>query len=489
MDLSTLQQRLSAIAQARVACVGDVMVDRYVYGEVERISPEAPIPVMTRGHEAVMLGAAGNVARNVAALGASAVLAGVIGDDEPGREARALVDAEARVEGRLVADADRATTVKTRFVASGQQLLRLDSEDREAVGGAAERELAEAAGAAIAETGAVLVSDYAKGAMTPTVVATIREAATRAGVPMIVDPKGRSFAKYGPATLIKPNARELSLTVDLPTGTDEEVKAALAAALEGCEAQAILVTRAGRGMSLAERGRAVRHFRSAPRTVFDVSGAGDTTLAALGVALASGAALEEAVEFAQLAAGVAVGKVGTAVVTPAELIEAEMAARFAPAEAKVVTLQRAEEVVAGWRREGCRIGFTNGCFDILHRGHVAYLAQARAWCDRLVVGVNSDASVRSLKGEGRPVNDLESRALVLAGLAHVDLVAPFDAATPITLIEALRPDVLVKGADYTEAQVVGADVVRRYGGEVRLAPLVEGYSTTAAIGRMTARPQ
>ena len=484
MDLSSLQQRLSRMAEARVACVGDLMIDRYVYGAVDRISPEAPIPVMLQGDEAVMLGAAGNVARNVAALGAMAALAGVVGDDAAAHEALRLIEAEPRLEGHLVPDRGRATTVKTRFVASGQQLLRLDAEDSRALDGRCEDALASAAAAAAEGAGAVLFSDYAKGAATAKVIAAAREAAARAGAPMIVDPKGRSFAKYGAVALVKPNARELSLTVDMPVGTDAEAEAALAAALAGCAAQAILVTRAARGMSLAERGKPVRHFRNAPRTVFDVSGAGDTTLAAVGAALAAGADLPEAVEIALLAAGVVVGKVGTAVVSPAELVEAEMAARFAPAEAKVVGAERALEEVRRWRAEGLRVGFTNGCFDILHRGHVAYLAQARAWSDRLIVAVNSDASVRALKGDGRPVNALESRALVLAGLESVDLVVPFDAQTPLALIEALRPDVLVKGADYTEAEVVGGDVVRRYGGEVRLAPIVEGYSTTAAIARM-----
>jgi D-beta-D-heptose 7-phosphate kinase/D-beta-D-heptose 1-phosphate adenosyltransferase len=223
--------------------------------------------------------------------------------------------------------------------------------------------------------------------------------------------------------------------------------------------------------------------------VFDVSGAGDTTLAALGLALAAGAAVEDAIAFAQLASGVAVGKVGTATVSPEELVEAVISAHMAPAEAKVATPQRMVEEVARWRAKGLRVGFTNGCFDILHKGHVAYLAQARAWCDRLIVGLNSDESVRTLKGEGRPVNDLESRALVLAGLGSVDLVAPFEEDTPVKLIEAARPDVLIKGADYTEDEVVGGDLVKSWGGEVRLAPIVEGYSTTAAIARMSRKAQ
>jgi D-beta-D-heptose 7-phosphate kinase/D-beta-D-heptose 1-phosphate adenosyltransferase len=248
---------------------------------------------------------------------------------------------------------------------------------------------------------------------------------------------------------------------------------------------AVLTTRSEDGMTLVwDAGQSVRHYPAEAAEVFDVSGAGDTAIAALGTGLAAGRSLDEAIGFALLASGVAVGKVGTATVSPDELVEAALAAHMAAAEAKVATGARMVEEVARWRSRGLRVGFTNGCFDILHRGHVAYLAQARSWCDRLIVGVNSDRSVRALKGEGRPVNDLESRALVLAGLASVDLVAPFDEDTPLDLIRAARPDVLVKGADYAESEVVGGDLVRSWGGEVRLAPLIAGYSTTAAIRRM-----
>jgi D-beta-D-heptose 7-phosphate kinase/D-beta-D-heptose 1-phosphate adenosyltransferase len=480
MDLSTLQPLLSAIAGVRIACVGDLMLDRYVYGDVSRISPEAPIPVLRRSSESAMLGAAGNVARNVASLGGEALLVAVAGEDAAADEVRALLAAEPRLHDRLVADPQRPTTVKTRFVAAGQQLLRLDHEQSGALDAGAEEALAERARAAAAEADVVLVSDYAKGGMTSAVVAACRAG----GKPVVVDPKGRDFRRYGPVDLLKPNASELAAAADLPTGTDAEVEAALAVALAGCEAKAILVTRAAAGMSLARRGEPVLHVRARRREVFDVSGAGDTSLAALGLALAAGAPLEQAVELAVLASGVAVEKIGTAVVTPAELVDAELAAHLAPAEAKVATLEDAVEAVARWRARGLRIGFTNGCFDILHRGHVAYLAQARSWCDRLVLGLNTDVSIRRLKGAERPVNDLESRALVLGGLQSVDLVVPFGEDTPLALIEALRPDVLVKGADYREDQVVGGDLVKGWGGEVKLADIVEGHSTTAAIARL-----
>ncbi|UTP37785.1 D-glycero-beta-D-manno-heptose 1-phosphate adenylyltransferase [Phenylobacterium sp. LH3H17] len=480
MDLSTLQQILAALRGARIACVGDLMVDRFVYGEVTRVSPEAPIPVLARQRELVMLGAAGNVARNAAALGGDVRLIGLIGGDAEGHEALRLIEAEPGVEGFVVTDAGRPTTLKTRFVSGGQQLLRVDMETSGPATGDVEQRLLRTIRDVAKDVGVVLISDYGKGVVTDAVIA----AAKASGAVIVVDSKARSFARYGEVDIVKPNAAELAHATDMPTSTNDEIAAALTHALSLCQAKAILVTRSAKGISLAVRGEPVRHFPGVPREVFDASGAGDTTLAALGLAIAAKVPIEDAIQFAMLASGVAVGKAGTAVVTPEELIEASLTAHMAPAEAKIVTPQRMVEEIARWRAKGLKVGFTNGCFDILHRGHVAYLGQARAWCDRLIVGVNSDRSVRALKGEGRPVNELESRAMVLAGLGGVDLVAPFDEDTPMALIEAARPDVLIKGADYSEDDVVGGAFVKSYGGEVRLAEIVEGYSTTEAISRM-----
>lgn len=480
MDLSSLQALLARLHGVRIACVGDVMVDRFVSGEVGRISPEAPIPVLARQSEDVMLGGAGNAARNVASLGGVAALVGLVGDDPAGHEALGLVGAVPGIEGHLVSRRGRRTTTKIRFIAAGQQLLRVDSEEVGGLDAAALGSLAVAVAHACDGAGAVLLSDYAKGVA----VGPVIDACLQAGLPVVVDPKGRNFARYGAVAVIKPNASELAGATDMPTRTDAEVEAALNSAMAACAAGAIVVTRAAHGMSVLVRGGQVRHVRARPREVFDVSGAGDTALAALGLALGAGADLEDAIELAILASGVAVEKVGTAVVTPEELIDAEMGAHSAPMHAKIATIDRVREETARWRARGLKVGFTNGCFDILHRGHVAYLAQARSWCDRLVVGLNSDASVKRLKGEGRPVNDLEARAVVLAGLAGVDLVAPFDEDTPLNLIEAARPDVLIKGSDYTVDKVVGADLVQVWGGEVRLADFVDGWSTTAAIAKM-----
>jgi len=487
MDLSALQQRLDALAGVRIVAVGDLMVDRFVHGEVSRISAEAPIPILARTRESVMLGAAGNVARNVAALGGVAALVGVIGSDGAAHEVTGLVGAESGVEGFLITDASRPTTVKTRFVAAGQQLLRVDSEDTAPAPGEIGQRLARTIRDAARGAGAILISDYGKGVVTAGGITACLEAGQREGALVIVDSKARHFERYGAADLIKPNSAELAYATDLPVGADDEIEAAVARALGMCACKAILVTRGPAGMSLATREGPVRHFSRPPAEVFDASGAGDTALAALGLALASGAPLEVAVELALIASGVVVQKAGTAVVSPDEIVEAELSAHRAPAEAKIAAAGRMASEAARWRERGLKVGFTNGCFDLLHPGHITYLAQARAWCDRLIVGLNTDGSVKALKGPGRPVNDLESRALVLAALASVDLVVPFDDPTPVALIVAARPDVLIKGGDYRIETVVGHDIVSAWGGEVRLTPFVEGHSTTATLRRLAER--
>ena len=480
LDLGALQKLLERVRGLKTACVGDLMLDRYVYGEVNRISPEAPIPVLRTRRTTAMPGGVGNVARNVAALGGVAHLGAVTGEDAAGAELRDLIAAEDRVVDFIARPAGAATIVKTRFVAAGQQLLRLDEE-------AAAAPLDESD--AFSDVSAILLSDYAKGVVGDALIASALKAARETGAPVIVDPKGRDFARYGAVDVIKPNASELAGATGLPVETDAEVEAALAALLAATTAKAIIVTRAGKGMSLARRDGPVRHFPGRAREVFDVSGAGDTVLASLGLALGAGASLETAVQFAILASGVVVGKAGSAVVSTAELIEAELSQHAVAAQAKVTPLDELATEVEAWRRQGLKVGFTNGCFDILHRGHVAYLAQARSWCDRLVVALNTDASVRRLKGEGRPVNDLDSRAVVIGGLSSVDRVTSFDDPTPIALIERLRPDVLIKGSDYTREGVVGGDLVESWGGVVRLAEFKDGYSTTRTIEKMTGSTQ
>lgn len=478
-----------------VAVIGDVMLDRFLYGAAERISPEAPVPVLRIEREQPVPGGAANVARNVAALGGRASLVGLVGNDDAGASLSHLLAQDSRIESRLVADPARPTTVKSRFVSGGQQLLRADREISEPVAGAAEAMLLQQALEAIRAADAVVLSDYAKGTLSETVLARLIAEARREGKPVIADPKSPSLARYRGVDLLTPNRHELAAATRMPCGDDAAVAAAARAVAAATGIETLLVTRGDQGMTLIRQGCAPLHLHTEAREVFDVSGAGDTVVATLALSLAAAIPLPQAAALANLAAGIVVGKRGTAVVSAAEL-EAEAGNRKPEAGAagllasglldsgrKIVDLAAAADRVRDWRASGLRVGFTNGCFDLVHPGHVALLAQARAACDRLVVGLNADASVRRLKGPSRPIQSEPARAVVLASLGSVDLVVPFEEDTPLELIRALRPDLLVKGADYRLEQVVGAELVQSYGGRVLLVPLVEGASTTRTIAR------
>jgi D-beta-D-heptose 7-phosphate kinase/D-beta-D-heptose 1-phosphate adenosyltransferase len=473
-----------ALKRASVLVVGDAMLDRYVYGTVERVSPEAPIPVVTVEREIAMPGGAGNVVRNITALGGSASFLTVVGDDQAGSDLTALIGGQPNVEPWLLVQGGRLTTVKTRYLAAGQQLLRADRETTEAVHPKLAERLVAIAADAMAACKVVVISDYLKGTLAGDTAQRIIAAARRRRRIVVVDPKGRDYARYTGADIVTPNRRELADGTGMPTNSADEVVAACRALIAAHGFGAVLCTRSEDGLTLVEgpQGALVSHFAAEAKEVFDVSGAGDTVVATLAAGIAAGLKLPVAARLANIAAGVVVGKIGTAVARETELLEA-----LAPATGalrKVVSLEAAAEQVERWRRRGWRIGFTNGCFDLLHPGHVHLIEQARGACDRLVVGLNSDASVRRLKGANRPVQQEAARAAVLASLADVDLVTIFEEDTPETLIAALRPDVLVKGADYTLDQVVGADLVRSWGGRVMLAELLPGNSTTATIARL-----
>ncbi len=480
---------LRAAAGKRIVCVGDVMLDRFVYGSVARISPEAPVPVLRRSRESAMPGGAANVARNLASLGLSPVVIGVIGDDADGRELSAQLAAIPGIDTRLVVDPSRPTTLKMRFVAGGQQLLRVDAEETTPISAGIEEQIGRLILQQVEHhaAAAVLMSDYAKGTLSAPVIAAVHAAASKAGIAIIADPKGRDFVRYGPVDILKPNAAELAEAMSLPVATDQDMSAALNAAHAALPARSIVTTRAARGMSFIEGRSPAVHVAGTAREVFDVSGAGDTALAALAVGCVAGAPLAHSVSLAIAASGLAVGKAGTATVTADELAAAFETAHHTE-RAGYLSLSDARTRVDRWRNAGLRVGFTNGCFDILHPGHIRTLEQARAACDRLVVAINSDASVRRLKGDRRPVNDVRARAIVLASLAVVDAVIVFDEDTPLALIEALEPDVLVKGGDYTRDTIVGADIVEARGGRVHIVPLVPGQSTTATIARSKAGP-
>jgi D-beta-D-heptose 7-phosphate kinase/D-beta-D-heptose 1-phosphate adenosyltransferase len=480
-DPAALAALVPQLAAARVLVAGDVMLDRFVYGEVERISPEAPIPVLKIARESAMLGGAGNVARNLAALGAKVELAAAIGDDDAGGEVSRLVAALDGATALLHAARDRRTTVKTRYVANGQQLLRADFETEAALAKEAHAALVAAATKAATRVGAVVLSDYDKGVVT---VALARALIDAAPGPVIVDPKGADWTAYRGAALVTPNRRELAEASRMATAADDEVVAAARHMIATAGVGAVLATRGPEGMTLVTAEDAT-HLPARAREVFDVSGAGDTVVAVMAAGLAAGLAAIDAAALANVAAGIVVGRSGTAVAHAEEIA----AALGEGGGGKLVGRAQALERVADWKRRGLKVGFANGCFDLIHPGHVSLLAQARAACDRLVVAINSDASVGRLKGKGRPVQDAGARAAVLGSLADVDLVVVFgdeprEADTPLVLIEALRPDVLVKGADYTEDKVVGAEIVKGYGGRIVLAELTPGQSTTATIARM-----
>lgn len=478
-----LTAHVDRFGSVRVLCVGDVMLDCFVYGHVDRISPEAPIPVLRVEREAAMLGGAGNVVRNIVGLGASVEFVSVVGSDSAGLEVTGLVGQLQGVEPHLLVERQRQTTIKRRFVAGSQQLLRADQETVAPLGEATVADVVRLVQAAVADCDVMVLSDYAKGVLTPRGLQAMIAAAQIAGKPVIVDPKGVDFSRYRGATLLKPNRRELAEATQMDVDSDAAVERAARKIITACGVEAVLCTRGVDGMTLVTS-QDVHHLPAVAQEVFDVSGAGDTVVATLAVGIAAGLSWLDAARLANVAAGIVVGKVGTAVAYAADLVRALHSADAAARGNKIATRTEAVEAVARWRRQGLRVGFTNGCFDLLHPGHVSLIAQAKAACDRLIVGLNSDESVRRLKGKDRPIQGEAARASVLASLADVDLVVVFEEDTPLALIEALRPDVLVKGADYRLDQVVGADLVQSWGGRVLLAELMPGHSTTATIRRI-----
>jgi D-beta-D-heptose 7-phosphate kinase/D-beta-D-heptose 1-phosphate adenosyltransferase len=483
LDFDALAQD---IARRTVLCIGDIMLDEFVYGEVSRISPEAPTPVIAAQRSEIHIGGAGNVARNIASLGGRCIFVGLIGKDDAGKRLASALAEHAGIESALVCDPSRPTTRKVRFVSEhfSTHMLRADWEQALPASDEVEARLIDAILPHIAPADIVLLSDYAKGVLTARVIRHTIDAARKLGKRVIVDPKSLNWAIYRGATLLTPNRKEFAEATRSRADTPQSIVDASEDVLRLADCEAILVTQGERGMTLVPRSGEVVHVPAFPVKVRDVSGAGDTAAAALAVSLAAGADWETALRMASAAAAVAVGKQGTASVSAAELRRKILPHATLAAEEKVVIAPDALEAQLGeWKREGLRVGFTNGCFDILHPGHVKVLTAARAACDRLIVGLNSDASVRRLKGADRPVQDERARAEVLAALEAVDLVVVFEEDTPINLITRITPSVLVKGGDYTREQVVGHEVVEAAGGVVVLVDILQGFSTTALVHR------
>lgn len=482
-ETASLARAVRRLARTSVTVIGDVMLDRYVYGTVDRISPEAPIAILAVEREVAMPGGAGNVVRNLTALGAAVAFVSVVGDDQAGSDLTGLIGGQPGVEPWLLVEGARATTVKTRYVANGQQLLRADREETGPIATKLADRMLRIAGDALAATSVAVLSDYRKGVLAGTIPAQLIAAAKAAGRRVVVDPKGPDYSRYAGADVVTPNRRELAEATEMAVDTEAGIVAAATALRRAHGFGAVLVTRAEDGMTLVDAD-GVQHYPAEAAEVFDVSGAGDTVVATLAAGLAAGLELRVAARLANIAAGVVVGKVGTAVAREDDLLGA-----LTPqggAFRKIVTRDVAAEQVERWRRRGWRTGFTNGCFDLLHPGHIHLLEQARSQCDRLVVGLNSDASVRRLKGPTRPVQPEAARAAVLASLSAVDLVVIFDEDTPEETLEQVRPELLVKGADYRLDQVVGGDMVQGWGGRVWLAELLPGFSTTATVQKITA---
>ena len=486
MSDAILLDILASFQRARVLVLGDVMLDRFVYGSVERTSPEAPVPVMALERTADMPGGAANVARNAVALGAQVVLIGVVGADEPARELREHLGRAAGLQIHLIVDSARPTTTKTRYVADRQQILRTDVELAAPLAAPVAETLLAQFDAALADADVVILSDYGKGALSDAVTARAITAATAAGKRVLVDPKSRSFTKYRGATVLTPNKHELQSASGHECSTDAQVVAAARDILARGICSIVVATRGREGMSIVPSDGEALHIRTVATEVYDVTGAGDTAMAAMAVALASGAAIVQAARLANIAAGIVVGKYGTATASPDEILARLGGTEESDAAESSYTLERAQLLVTRWHRLGLRVAFTNGCFDMLHPGHVSLLNEAKRAADRLVVGLNSDRSVRRLKGASRPVQSAGARALVLSSLKAVDAVVIFEDDTPLGLIKALEPDVLVKGADYTVQTVVGAEEVLRRGGKVVLAELLPAHSTSETIRRITA---
>jgi D-beta-D-heptose 7-phosphate kinase/D-beta-D-heptose 1-phosphate adenosyltransferase len=487
--MSSFETVLDQFGRKRVLVVGDIMLDRFVYGHVSRISPEAPAPVIETAGPLDVVGGSGNVVRNIVSLGAACEIVAVIGRDEAAQSVRAHLAAMKVSTDGLIEVEGRVTTVKTRFVAylHNTHLLRADTEETTPVAQKVEDAIIAAVQSRVSAVDVVILSDYAKGVLTPAVVTAAIAAARRACKPTVVDPKGLDYSRYRGATALTPNVAELAQALRHAVKNDDAaVRAAAQALADKLESESVLVTRGERGALIVSREGEAASFDATARRVVDVSGAGDTVVASFALALVSDAGLRNAARLANVAAGVVVGKRGTAQVTAGELRDLLLSRPHFELREKIKDAEAVEDCVAAWRRDGLTIGFTNGCFDLIHPGHVQLLCEARSRCDRLIVGLNSDASVKRLKGATRPVQPEAARSIVLAGLAFVDAVVLFADDTPIELITRIRPDILVKGADYRIDQVVGHEIVESYGGRVVLVDLLPDSSTTLIIDRLKA---
>ena len=463
-----------------ILVVGDLMKDVYLWGKTDRISPEAPVPVVDIDHITDMLGGAGNVISNLLALRAKVFVGGVIGSDDTGDQLRKMLENAGVNTDCLITQEGRKTSKKTRIMAAHQQVVRFDHESTEKISSATENALIAKITELLPKIDICLLSDYGKGVLTDSLTQFIINRAKMLGKKVLIDPKGSDYSKYKGAYLITPNRKEAGEAVGRKLGTIEMVQNAGQELYNSLDLTYCVITLSEAGMMIVDA-KTKAHIPTKAREVFDVTGAGDTVLSSLGVALAAGMDMLEAAHFANTAAAVAVSKIGSVSVSLEEIIEYEN--RLGLGENKLLSVAEAAKKAAALRESGVCVVFTNGCFDILHRGHIEYLKKSRALGDALIVGLNSDASVRSLKGESRPINTQDDRAAILCALSCVDFVVIFDDLTPIELIKAVAPDILTKGADYEGKEVIGSF----HAGKVALIDLVEGRSTTNIIHKIAGR--
>ncbi|RJP71977.1 MAG: D-glycero-beta-D-manno-heptose-7-phosphate kinase [Candidatus Abyssobacteria bacterium SURF_17] len=479
-----LLAKLEAIRTPTILVIGDLMLDLYVWGSVDRISPEAPVPVLKVESEEPRPGGAGNVAVNVAALGANVFCCGVVGADAYGRSLCGMLKKLKVDVSGVLHDRARPTILKTRMMAHSQQLMRVDKEECHDLGKSIQSRMLDYITEILPRCDAVLVSDYGKGTLPDEVIAQVIAASRKRGVKVLVDPaRQRDYRVYAGCTVLKPNSAEAAQASGMQIVDTNSLAAAASKLRKLSSCEYLVVTQGSEGMTIFRSGAAPVHIASLSRPVFDITGAGDTVLSLLGYVLAGGHTIDAAAEIANVAASIVVGRVGAVPVTKAEITR-ELAGFHHIASHKVRSLEEMISTCEEHRRRKQKIVFTNGCFDLLHVGHIKLLQFAKNSGEIVVVGLNSDSSVRRLKGQGRPVLEQNERAYILSALEQVDYVVIFDEETPLKLIKAIRPDILVKGADYTKDTVVGRDFVESYGGKVRLAPLIEGVSSSGIISRV-----
>ncbi|MDY0189368.1 MAG: bifunctional D-glycero-beta-D-manno-heptose-7-phosphate kinase/D-glycero-beta-D-manno-heptose 1-phosphate adenylyltransferase HldE [Desulfuromonas sp.] len=489
MTIDQIQDFLQRLPQIKALVIGDLMLDEYLWGKTGRISPEAPVAIVDIAREDLRLGGAGNVVNNLCALGCQVAVCSVVGDDSDGQDLhRQLASIKVDATG-VIFDNERKTSRKTRILASNQQMLRIDRESRIPLSEAVETQLlaqieTQLQARAAAAIDVVFVSDYGKGVLTTAVLRQVIALGRTHGVPVVVDPKGSDYTRYAGATLLTPNRAEASEASGIQISDAASLSAAGAKILRDTQLDALVLTRSEEGMSLFHNDGRQIDLATTAREVFDVSGAGDTVISLIGVGLAAKLSLQQAATVANIAAGIVVAKVGTSTVSCREILHA-VATTGGIEESKVQQLAPLGDIIAHAQYHGKKIVFTNGCFDLLHAGHVSYLQRARQLGDLLVLGLNSDASVQRLKGPTRPLVQQDDRAQVMAALACVDYVVIFDEDTPLHLIKTLRPDVLVKGGDYTPETVVGRQQVESWGGRVELLPFIAGRSTTNLVEKIS----